>query len=106
MPMRSDGFRDCIVTLIDLVGVKGVAAQGLASSAMTVMHQRVTAEVNAGHLPSHPYVYLWNDSVLLLAYLDMESVVERREKKNKVLREADALKRDIDADWHKGSYAI
>src|SRR5262245_42030138 len=67
--MRDDGFQECIVTVIDLIGVKAVAGSGKGSSLMVAMHQRVTAKANAGHLPSHAYIYLWNDSILLLAYL-------------------------------------
>lgn len=102
--MRADGYRECTVTLIDLIGVKALAPLGQGSSLILDMHARVRAKVAAGHLPSHPNVYLWNDSILLLAFLDGET--NRSQLKNTILKEADALKRDIDNHVDKGSYAI
>src|SRR3954454_14007831 len=102
--MRTDGYQGCIVTLIDLIGIKGIAGSGMGSPMMMAMHQQVIAKVNSGDLPSHPYVYLWNDSILLLAYLD--DVTPRKSLKNRILREANALKRDIDGHVEQGTYAI
>src|SRR4051794_39752649 len=102
--MRADGFRDCIVTVIDLIDIRAIAAQGQASSVMVTIHNHVIASVNAGNLPSHTYIYLWNDSILLLAYI--EGDVNRRTTKTTVLREANILQRDIDKHWKRGSYGI
>jgi hypothetical protein len=102
--MRSDGFQECIVTFIDLIGIKELAKGGQGSALMMEMHQRVKSQIQAGHLASHPYAYLWNDSVLLLAYLnDQES---RSVQKNRILKEADNLRKKIDVDLELKSFGI
>ena len=102
--MRSNGFQECVVTFIDLIGIKDLAKGGQGSALMMQMHQQVKAQVQAGHLPSHPYAYLWNDSILLLAYLSDEE--PRSAQKNRILREADNLRRKMDVDLGLKSFGI
>jgi hypothetical protein len=92
------------VTLIDLIGTKDLAARGdrKASYAMRGMHMLVVKQM-AMALPAHSRAYIWNDSVVLLAYLDDGPDV--------ILREVDMLKRQIDAfvktcGCKRGSFAI
>ena len=89
-------WRNCIVTYIDLVGISEFASQRdkKASSLMRTMHRCVSST----QFSKHHRVYVWNDSVLLLAYLDKKSDY------NAILGEADNL------TWHLDkiakSYAI
>jgi hypothetical protein len=87
------GWRECVVTLIDVVGVKKLAKQPntRASDLMRAIHGLVLDEMAKG-LPAHSTAYVWNDSVLLLAYLNASSGAAEV-----ILREADALKRRLDA---------
>lgn len=95
-------WRDCIVCLIDLVGVKKLAskADGRASSLMRQMHSLTVVETRVG-LPLHSHIYIWNDSVLLLAYTDGQAT-----NAASILREVDSLKRKIDVATETQSYAI
>jgi hypothetical protein len=80
-------WRDCIVTMIDMVGVKNrTGADG--STLMRQLHALVTRE--APYLGSVAHTYVWNDSVLLLSYLDGEPSFES------AIRDAERLKRKID----------
>lgn len=93
------GWKDCVVSLIDLVGVKKMAwgRKGQASGAMQSMHAEVVAAMNAG-LQLHSHAYVWNDSVLLLAFLD------ESHRPEPILREVEGLKRRLE---HLGkNYAI
>src|ERR1700694_1174488 len=93
------GWKDCVVSLIDLVGVKKMASgrKGQASSAMQSMHTEVVVAMNGG-LPLHAQAYVWNDSVLLLAFLD------ELHRPEPILREVDGLKRKL--EYLGMSYAI
>lgn len=95
-------WRDCVVCLIDLIGVKELASKGdgRASALMRQMHWVTVAESNVG-LPLHSHIYIWNDSVLLLAYTDGQAT-----NAASILREVDALKKKIDVATAKQSYAI
>lgn len=92
-------WQDCIVTLIDLIGIKKHAHHGDLKATTLMRHFHALVLKRIRDLPSIDHAYAWNDSVLLLAYLGTE-----RNKKEVVLREIDAFKREIDilAD----SYAI
>jgi hypothetical protein len=70
-------WRDCAVTLIDVPGIKDLAARqnARASDVMRQMHSLVLQEMSVV-LTGHAHVYIWNDSVLLLAFLDGNSNVE------------------------------
>jgi hypothetical protein len=74
------------VTLIDVPGIKDLAAQPntQASDVRRQMHSVVLQEMPAV-LPSHAHVYIWNDSVLLLSFLNGDSniIQERIGKKMK-----------------------
>src|ERR1035437_4272348 len=92
-------WRDCIVTLIDMAGVKKRAKGGLASKLMREFHRLVMREI--GTLQSVAHAYAWNDSVILLSYVDnLDSSFES------AIRDAEKLKRQIDKDDHEFSYAI
>jgi hypothetical protein len=93
-------WRDCIVILMDLIGVKRQALKGdsRASSLMRRFHQVVCHEMRTG-LRSLDHAYVWNDAVLLLAYVDDHS-----QRLRESLRDAALLKRKVDGV--KRSYAI
>lgn len=86
------GWRDCIVVLIDLVGIKGWALNGdpRASASMRSFHNLVRREMSGADALDHAYV--WNDSALFLAYVDDR----RTETYKRAIRAADNLKRKID----------
>ena len=92
-----------ILTYIDLIGVKdsAMAPDGRATDLMRRMHTLVSGKVSHG-MPNHDHCYIWNDSVLLLAYLDLTPKGKKHEAD--VIKEADALKKDIDQICE--SYAI
>jgi hypothetical protein len=90
-------WQDCIVTLIDLVGVRAKAPQGIASALMRKFHNVVVKE--RGSLNATASAYVWNDSVLLLSYVnDNSSSFEG------AMKDADKLKRRVDTV--ERSYAI
>ena len=85
-------WRHCIVSLIDVTGIKKLAAKGdgIASAKMREMHSLVFSAASHG-LKAHAHAYLWNDSALLLAFVDADL-----KQAPDVLREVDALKAKID----------
>lgn len=93
-------WRDCIVVLMDLIGVKKQALDGDsgASALMRSFHAMVRREM-AGGLGALDHAYVWNDSVLLLAYVDDRSQAYKR-----AIHAADDLKRKVDVI--APSYAI
>ncbi len=80
---------DCIVTLIDLAGMKRGARSGEASKLMRRFHRLVTNQ--KASLPAISYIYLFNDSALLLAYVDGSDA-----SFEDAARQADKLKRRVD----------
>ena len=66
---------------------------------MRRLHKMVQREISVGYLHSTERAYVWNDSVLLLAY-----VGRNKQRYERALRDADNLKRKIDAVGQ--SYAI
>jgi len=82
-------WRDCIVTMIDMVGVKNRAQDGHASKLMRRFHALIGEEI--GTLPSVAHAYAWNDSVLLLSYL-----TDGDTSYQSAVRDAEKLKRRID----------
>jgi hypothetical protein len=91
-------WRDCIVTLFDLPGVKKLASQGGAgSSLMRQLHSLAVSEVPT--LSGVVHAYVWNDSVLLLSFVD-KSIGSY----NAAMRDADRFKRRIDK--LRKSYAV
>jgi hypothetical protein len=85
---------------MDLIGVKKRALDGDASASglMRSFHRLVHRQMTAG-LRSLDHAYVWNDSVILLAYLN-----EGSQRYQRVLRAADDLKRSVDIIAR--SYAI
>ncbi len=81
-------WRDCIVTYLDSASTKSEGRH--ASKLMRKMHQ-LGAHLISADMPLHAHGYLWNDSILLLAYVN-----NLREKAEIVLREAESFKRKID----------
>jgi hypothetical protein len=94
------GWSDCIVVLIDLIGIKKRALEGDsgASASMRSFHNLVQREV-CSDLRTLDHAYLWNDSVLLFAYVNDRSGMYER-----AIHAADSLKRKI--DLINPSYAI
>ena len=86
-------WSDCIVVFMDLIGTKKRALEGnrTASTAMRSFHKLVRREMNAD-LRSLDHAYVWNDSVLLLAYVD-----DRLQTYENAMRAADELKQRVDA---------
>ena len=96
-------WKNSIVTYIDLVGIKSAAnySDSRATDVMRKMHSLVDS--NMSHdMSNHDHCYMWNDSILLLAYLD--SPDRNNNNENLILREADQLKRKVDDIC--SSYAI
>lgn len=93
-------WRDCIVVLIDLIGIRKRALEGgsAASVSMRSFHQLVRTEMDGG-LDAIDHVYAWNDSVLLLAYVD-----DCWKTYKDAIRAVDDLKRKV--DLFARSYAI
>lgn len=87
-------WKNCIVTYIDLIGIKEIASYtgSQATDIMLKMHSLV--DRHASHeMPNQNYCYIWNDSILLLAYLDGNP---RAAHKESIVREVDNLKRKVD----------
>jgi len=97
----SESWNNCIVTVIDVIGIKNAAKQGgsKASGLMRQLHSLAQTSMNLG-MPKHAHSYCWNDSVLLLAFWSGQP-----EDARSILVEAGELKRRIDDQIGK-SYAI
>ena len=93
-------WRECVVVLMDLIGVKKRAIEGdtHGSALMRSFHRVVRGEMRKG-LEALSHAYVWNDSVLLLAYVDSHPQLYED-----AIRAADTLKRKVDAI--APSYAI
>ena len=94
------GWNDCIVVLMDLIGIKKRALEGdsAASAVMLSFHSLVCRELAKG-MGALDHVYVWNDSVLLLSFID-----HRPETYEMAIRSADKLKQKV--DLIAPSYAI
>ena len=99
--MTSD-WKDCVVTMIDIVGTKrlAVSGKGLASTQMRKLHS-LTKQFMTVSAPNHHHAYAWNDSVLLLAYAPIGPGTARG-----ILAEAEQLKNKIDSELSCKSYAV
>lgn len=93
-------WHDCIVILMDLIGVKELALSGdsQASLLMRRFHAMVRKEMHIG-LSSLTHAYVWNDAVLLLAYVD-----GGQDTTEKIIRDAARLKKKVST--LKQCYAI
>lgn len=92
------GWRDCIVVFFDLAGTKKLAAAGPKGSDLQRSFHRLICEQMRDGFHSIDHAYIWNDSVLLLAYPDDEKTYEQ------IMHAADDLKRVVDK--HCSCYAI
>src|SRR6266568_583115 len=106
--MDSDDWPECIVTFMDLIDTSKYAASGEASRIMQSMHQSVISYIKtSGDWLNHEHTYVWNDSILLLGYLDKSGCqLTRAQIKEAILREADTLKRHIDNHLGWKSFAV
>lgn len=93
-------WRDCVVIYIDLVDVKKRASgsKSKGSSLMRAFHALVASEMKSGLL-SLDHAYVWNDSALLLGYVDGSPRAYEA-----CLRDAETLKRKVEQSTK--SYAI
>lgn len=91
-------WHDCIIVLIDLVGARERADCGLASNQMRALHRTIVREIETGNY-SFVHAYAYNDSVLTMSFVDKTS-----ESFAKAMRDADALKKQVDRI--QTSYAI
>jgi hypothetical protein len=94
--MRKE-WRDCIVVLVDLVDVEKFSQQHEASKLMRRFHHLVNEGMFT--LLSIDHAYVWNDSALLLSYVDGQ-----KSSFEAVIRDVDRLKRRVDK--MRKSYAI
>ena len=85
-------WRDCIVTYIDLVDAKEGAALGVATERMRRLHALVGELLVGPLLPSAAHVYVWNDAVLVLSFVDESSSSYRA-----AVRDVCTLKARIDS---------
>lgn len=90
-------WRDCIVTLIDLVGIRSQATAAIASTQMRKLHSTILGQVQTDRY-SFAHAYAYNDAVLLLSY------VNRKAEYQTAMRDADNLKKEVDKV--RNSYAI
>lgn len=63
-------FQDCVVAVFDLVGIKERAPDGNGSKRMRQLHDVVMRATAGNRFDCIARAYTWNDSVLLLAYVD------------------------------------
>jgi len=91
-------WRDCIVTVIDLIGIRSQAVAARASTQMRELHRTLLDQVQTDRY-SFARTYAYNDAVLLLSYVDGKAKSVRT-----AMRDADTLKKEIDKI--QNSYAI
>jgi hypothetical protein len=65
-------WRDCIITLIDLVGIRSQATAAIASTQMRKQHRTLLDQVQSDRY-SFAHAYAYNDAVHLLAYVDRKA---------------------------------
>lgn len=95
-----EDWRKCILTHIDIIGVKALANRSKGSSIMRDLHQLVDNDFGK-YLPGHDHAYVWNDSVLIVAFLN-----KGRGEKLRLLQEVNAFKRHLDKTLAKRSFAV
>ncbi len=90
----------CIVTLIDLIGIKEELGKGKAGAIeiMQRVHQEVYRQIS-DHMENHVHAYCWNDSVLLFTDKSLSHA-------QSVMKEVVDLRKRIQAIWPRGCYAI
>ena len=93
-------WKKCILSYIDIIGVKAHAKDSRGSSIMRRLQSYVTNGFEK-HLSNHDHAYVWNDSVLIVAYLK-----DHRGEKMKLLREVNDFKRYLDTALVMPSFAV
>lgn len=95
-----DDWKNNIVTYIDLIGIKELIEQGnsVASLKMQEFHKTIF-NFTKNEMKYHENAYIWNDSVVLLAYIDDQYLQVKD-----VMQAADNIKKKIDQICN--SYAI
>ena len=68
--MGRNGLQDCVVTFVDLIGTGDEYAVETGQSSQKMMDFHDTAARTAPDLTVHDHVYAWNDSAVLLAFVD------------------------------------
>jgi hypothetical protein len=94
---------DCIVSYIDMIGSREKLQNesGIGVTQLLQMHDKVMKCRDI--FLNHEEICFWNDSILLLAYIDIENDILYR----KVMKEVRALKQEIDLiNQPLGSFAI
>ena len=71
------GLQDCVVAFFDLAGIKRLAPHGDGSRQMRRLHDVVMHATAGNGLDRIARAYTWNDSVLLLAYVNNPDGYER-----------------------------
>ena len=94
------GWRDCIVVMYDLIGIKQKAESSVGSTLMRQFMGAFVKIFRKGYGSIHR-VYCWNDSALLLAHVD-----DREDLIVTALKEADTLKRHVDGICKSFAVAI
>lgn len=99
-----DNMRRCVLTFLDLIGMRDLIANDRhqASAAMERL-DGVCYGRCLDQLKHHDHLYAWNDSVLLLSYLEP---LPQPRALGDVLREVSDIKEAIDAACGMPSYAI
>lgn len=98
-PMKEE-WKKCILSYIDIIGVKALAKDSRGSSIMRSLQCCVTDGFEK-HLLRHDHAYVWNDSVLVIAFLKNEPG-----EKMRLLREVNDFKRHLDKTLDMRSFAV
>lgn len=95
-------WQNCIVTLIDIVGVRAQAQNSIGSNIMLELHRTVSAEIQKNKY-SFTHTYIYNDSVQILSYVN-----RKNDSFQTAMLDANRLKKRIDETQasSRKSYAI
>lgn len=98
----SEAWRDCVVTLIDVIDIRSLSEgkKGGAASKMRQLHKLLASRMgDASSMPGIAHAYAWNDSVLLLGFLQAPN------SSTQILAEISEFKKCVDDQVGK-SYAV
>lgn len=99
-----DQMRRCVVSLLDLVGMKNLLARAgkkpHAMSAMEALDRMCNG--HATYVQHIDHIYCWNDSALFLSYLDTPAPRDM----NALVQEVSHLKEAIDSECQMGSFVV
>jgi hypothetical protein len=96
-------WKDCVVTVIDVIGIRSVAEseKGAASTMMRELYRLARSKMlDVASTSRIDHAYAWNDSVLLLAFLDGNAAFT-----SETLLQLSRFKLTVDQDIGR-SYAI